>query len=67
MGSSQICNTNTADRKDEVERAAFQHVKSHLQNMPFCSLDDLAQAAKSLLFPVRPRRRCVGHVRRELR
>ena len=49
MGSSQICNTNTADRKSEIEQVAFKHVNSHLQNMRHCERADLIQAAFSYL------------------
>ena len=50
MDSFPICNSDTADRKGEVEQVAFLHVSNNLQNMAFCSLYDLAQAAKSYFF-----------------
>ena len=52
MGHSQICTTNSTDRKpefSEVEQVAFQHVNSHLQNMRHCERADLIQAAFSYL------------------
>ena len=38
MDSFPICNSDTADRKGEVEQVAFLHVSNNLQNMAFCSL-----------------------------
>ena len=64
MGSSQICNSDTADRKAEVEQVAFQHVNSHLENMVFCSEADLAQAAKSYFYQS-VRTSGAGHLFRE--
>ena len=54
MGHFPRCSGTPSDSKpylfDQAERAAFVHVGQALRDMPFCSLADLCQAAKSYFF-----------------